>query len=401
MPRASWPGLYLRSDSFCYDFMRKLLLFFLLAAAPALAQVSPIIDRTDMPASTAAAPVDSLRLSIGSPVLPTTAPPLSRRGANQTWNYASLVPVSQRIEQFVALPAVATYQFTFGALLGGVNRATVASPQNLPIPAGTALPISDPYQFFNTSGAGVTPSTFRSVGYGATVAGFGLPVTYRSQAEQDIIYRFPLSFASAADSSNSFFSISVPGTGFISQKRKRVNKPDAWGTLTTPFGTFQTVRVVTRLEDHDSISVGGISQGFDVPVTREYKWLAKTQHVPVLAITTMFIGGQETVTRVEYRDIYRRIIRLGTRDAATNAALMAYPNPSAVGSGLTLAVPASSGPFTVSATDVVGRQLFRRSFNGSGGQVQLGTEVFGNFRGVVLLTVQTAQGTATRRIVRE
>ena len=382
--------------------MRQLLPLFLLAAAPALAQTtSPIIDRTDMPASTTAAPVDSLRLSVASPVLPASAPPLTRRGANQTWNYSSLTPASQRVEQFVALPAVATYQFAFGPLLGGVNRATVASPQNLPIPAGLALPISDPYQFFNTSGAGVTPSTFRSVGYGATVSGFSLPVTYRSQAEQDVIYRFPLSFASAPDSSNSFFSISVPGTGFLSQKRKRVNKPDAWGTLTTPFGTFQTVRVVTRLEDHDSISVGGISQGFDVPVTREYKWLAKTQHVPVLTITTTLIAGQETVTNVEYRDIYRRIIRLGTRDAVADAALAAYPNPSAVGSPLTLTVPAGSGRLTVSATDLVGRRLFQRSFSSSAGSLVLGAEAFGEFRGVALLTVQTAQGTATRRVVRE
>lgn len=383
--------------------MRQTLTLFALATLPVLAQaqVSPIIDRTDMPASTTAAPVDSLRLSVAGPALPASAPPLTRRGANQTWNYSGLAPTSQRVEQFGALPAVATYQFTFGALLGGANRATVASPQNLPVPAGLPLPISDPYQFFNTSAAGVTPSTFRSVGYGATVAGFGLPVTYRSQAEQDIIYRFPLSFASAADSSNSFFSINVPGTGFLSQKRKRVNKPDAWGTLTTPYGTFQTVRVVTRLEDHDSISVSGINQGFDVPVTREYKWLAKTQHVPVLTITTTLIAGTETVTNVEYRDIYRRIIRTATRDAATDAVLTASPNPSAIGTPLLLTVPVGSGPLTVSATDVVGRQLFRRSFGSNSGMLRIEAEAFGTFRGVLLLTVQTARGTATRRVVRE
>ena len=96
------------------------------------------------------------------------------------------------------------------------------------------------------------------------------------------------------------------------------------------------MRVVTRLQDHDSVSVGGISQGFDLPITREYKWLAKTHHVPLLTITTTLIAGAETITSVEYRDIYRRIVRLGTRDAATEAALAAYPNPSAAGTPLTL-----------------------------------------------------------------
>ncbi|MBF9142210.1 hypothetical protein [Hymenobacter properus] len=384
--------------------MRQFLPFLLLLAGPALAQTSPIIDRTDMPALTTG--VDSLRLSVASPVLPATAPPLTRRGANQTWNYAGLVPTSQRVETYLPLATVTGtslfYALTFGAL-GGVNRATVAAQQPLPLAAAGVLPITDTYQFYNVSASTAAQQDFRSVGFGGTLAGTAVPVTYASQAQQDVIYRFPLSFASAADSSNSYFTTpaTAAAVGYLSQKRKRVNKPDAWGTLTTPFGTFQTVRVVTRLQDHDSISVGGISQGFDVPVTREYKWLAKTHHVPVLTITTTLVAGQETVTNVEYRDIYRRIVRLSTRDAATDAALSAYPNPSAVGSPLLLSLPAGSGPLTVSATDLVGRQLFRRSFGSPGRELVLGAEAFGSFRGVALLTLTTARGTATRRVVRE
>ena len=387
--------------------MRRLLSLLLLAAAPALAQTSPVIDRTDMPALTTG--VDSLRLSAASPVLPATAPPLSRRGANQTWNYAGLTPLSQRVESFVPASIVTAtslfYSFTFGAL-GGANRATVASPQALPIPTGANLPIAvtDTYQFYNLAAAGATPQDFRSVGFGASLNGTAIPVTYASAAQQDVIYRFPLSFASLADSSKSFFSTPavITTVGYLSQKRKRVNTPDAWGTLTTPFGTFQTVRIVTRLIDHDSVAFGGTpGQGFDIPLTREYKWLAKGQHVPVLTITTRLVAGQEVVSGVEYRDIYRRIIRLATRDAALEAGLSAAPNPSAVGSALTLSVPAGSGPLTIWATDVVGRLLFRRSYAAGTGSVSIGAEAFGSFRGVALLTVQTARGTATRRVVRE
>ena len=392
--------------------MRRLLPLLLLSAAPTLVQaqsVSPIIDRTDMPAATAVAPVDTLRLSTASPVLPATAPPLSRRGANQTWNYAGLLPVSQRVERFVTVASVTAtspfYLFTFGPL-GGVNRATVASPQTLPLAGGlpVPLPITDSYQFYSVSAAAATTQDFRSVGFGASLAGTAVPVTYTNQALQDVIYRFPLSFASRADSSSSFFATpaAISTVGYFSQKRKRVNKPDAWGTLVTPFGSFQTVRVVTKLIDHDSVAFGGApGQGFDLPATREYKWLAKTQRVPVLTITTRLLAGQETITSVEYRDRYRRIVRLGTRDAATEAALAAYPNPSAVGAPLTLTVPAGSGPLTVSATDMVGRRLFQRSFGGGARLLSLPAEAFGNFRGVALLTVQTARGTATRRVVRE
>ena len=385
-----------------HDFMRQLILL-LLAAAPALAQTSPVIDRTDMPAPTTV--LDSLRLSVANPVLPTSAPPLSRRGANQTWNYAGLVPVSQRVESFVPASSVTAtslaYTFTFGTF-GGVNRATVAAPQALPLPVG--LPLTDSYQFFATSAASAAVQDFRSVGFGGSLSGTAVPVTYASQAQQDVIYRFPLSFTSLPDSSSSFFTTpaAVAPVGYISQRRKRVNRPDAWGTLVTPFGSFQTVRVVTKLIDHDSAALGGApGQGFDVPVTREYKWLVKGIHVPVLTITTRLLASQETITGVEYRDSYRRIIRLGTRDAVTEAGLAAYPNPSAVGSPLTLTVPTGSGPFTVSATDAVGKLLFRRSFNGSAGSVSIAAEAFGRFRGVALLTVQTGQGIATRRVARE
>lgn len=371
-----------------------------LAAVPAVAQVSPSIDRTDMPVSP-----DTLRLSVAGPILPTGVPPLTQRGASQAWNYSALTATSQRVERFVAVGTLpAFYQLSFGAL-GGNNRATVASPQAFPLPANApvALPFTDPYQFYNTSAAGTTNQSFRSVGFGATVAGgLQVPVTYASQNQQDVIYRLPLSYTSAADSSNSFFSISVPGTGYLSQRRKRVNRPDAWGTLTTPFGTFQTVRVVTRLLDHDSIAFGAIpGTAIDPPLTREYKWLAKTHHVPLLTITTQQVLGVETITGITYRDIYRRIVRTGTRDAATDAALTAYPNPLVVGDELMLTVPAGSGMLTVSATDLAGRQLFSRQLNGSTGIILLESKLMGNFRGMALLTVTTARGMATRRIVRQ
>lgn len=359
----------------------------------ARAQTSPVIDRTDLPVAG-----DSLRLSQAAPLLPASAPPLSRRGANQTWNYGALVPTAQRVERYNGLGNLPVLlQFTFG-LPTSPNRATLVAPRALPLPAGTALPVQDPQEFFNLSNA-----DFRSVGFSATLSGLALPVTYQTPAQQDVVYRFPLSYASPRDSSSSYFEVNVPGTGFLSQRRKRVNRPDAWGTLTTPFGTFQTVRVVTTYFDRDSVALGaGAGQGFVLPVRREYKWLAKTVHVPVLTITTNVLAGQETVTAVEYRDVYRRIRGLAARDPQLDAALATWPNPSAAGVPLRVAVPGGRGPLVVTATDLVGRELFRRSFAGAGnGELVLGPELFGPFRGVALLAVTTAAGRATRRVVRE
>jgi hypothetical protein len=339
-------------------------------------------------------PTDTLRQSTALIVLPASAPPLTRNGPGQTWNYAALVATAQQVTRFTAVPNQPLYTLTFNSLLSGSNRATVAAPQAVPVPPGFTLPITEPYQFFNASAA-----DFRSVGYGGTLAGTAVPVTYASAADQDIVYRFPLSYASPADSSRSFFSISLPGTGYLSQRRKRVNRPDAWGTLTTPFGTYQTVRVVTRMEDHDSLSAGGINQGFDLPVTREYKWLTVGQHVPLLTITTAQVGGREVVSGVMYRDVYRRITGpLSAPRPLPEPAVAIYPNPVPTGQGLQVRL---LGPATVTATDVSGRRLFHGQLTPRNGLAEIPVEVLGEFRGLLLLRVQTGAGVAVRRVVRE
>ena len=374
-----------------------LLLSLGLLAGPALAQTAPSITAADMPVVG-----DSLRLSQASPVLPASAPPLGRNGANQTWNYAGLTATAQRVVRYnnVNTAAGALLQLTFNnALFSPDTRATLVSPQGLPAAAG-ALPVSDPLEF-----SAVSSADYRLVGYGGTISGTAVPVTYASRAQQDVIYRFPLSYGGAADVSNSLLATpaALASQGYFSQRRRRTNQPDAWGTLTTPFGTFQALRVVTTLADHDSLALGGApGQGLTLPVVREYKWLAKGVHVPLLTIITTAAAGTEVVASVEYRDVFRRFVGLATRDAATEAVLSAYPNPSAMGTGLRLAVPAGSGPLTISGTDLLGRQLFAKAYPASpSGVLVVEASALGSFRGVLLLTVQTARGTATRRVVRQ
>lgn len=363
-------------------------LFCLLGAARA--QTAPVITSADLPVVG-----DTLRLSQASAALPASAPPLTRNGANQTWDYAALRPVTQRVEAYnsVAASASGLQSVAFGPL-GGANRATFASPRAFDF-NGATLPVTNVNEFFNLSA-----NDLRSVGFGVTLNGTALPVLYSSGP--DVVYSLPLAFG-AGHTSNSLLVASVPGAGYLSQKRQRRNVNDAWGTLITPFGTFETLRVVTTIIDYDSVIIGtGPGQGATLPTRREYKWLANGVHVPVLTITTLEVNGTQQVSAVEYRDIYRRLTALAARNRALDADLRFYPSPSGVGTALQVAVPAGSGPLTVSATDVVGRQLFARRFSGSGsGSLQVDAEAFGSFRGVALLTVTTAGGTATRRVVRE
>lgn len=378
--------------------IRTYLLFSLaLMASAAHAQTSPSITLADMPVAG-----DSLRLSQAAITLPASAPALTRNGANQTWNYAGLVAATQRVARYADVSAAAGFllQFTFNSALSPDTRATLAEPRGLPLPAGISLPVSDPLEFSNASA-----TDFRSVGYGVTVNGTAVPVTYASRAQQDVIYRFPLSYGGASYVSNSLLTTpaALASQGYFSQRRQRTSQPDAWGTLTTPFGTFQTLRLVTTVLDHDSLAIGAApGQGLTLPLVRTYQWLAPGIHGPVLTITTATAAGQEVVTGVEYRDRYRRLVPLAARDATTDAGLSVSPNPLAAGTALRVALPAGTGPFVLTASDLLGRQLFSRRYASSAsGGLTLDAAAFGTFRGVLLLTVTTAQGTATRRVVRE
>ena len=361
----------------------------LLLTGAVQAQTATVITAADMPVVG-----DTLRLSRASIVLPASAPPLTRSGANQSWNYAGLQPTAQRVETYKSVAASASgLQLVAFGPFGGANRANLASPRDFDF-NGATLPVTDVKEFFN-----VSTNDFRSVGFGVTLNGAALPVLYT--AGPDVVYSLPLAFG-AGHTSNSVLVASVPGAGYVSQKRQRRNVNDAWGTLITPFGTFPTLRVVTTIIDKDSVAVGtGPGQGATLPTRREYKWLASGIHVPLLTITTLEINGAQQISAVEYRDVYRRPTALATRSRSLDAGLHIYPNPSGAGTALQLAVPAGSGPLTVSATDVVGRRLFQRRFTGRERVININAEALGEFRGVMLLTVTTAQGTATRRVVRE
>ncbi|QJX45732.1 T9SS type A sorting domain-containing protein [Hymenobacter taeanensis] len=365
----------------------RFLPFLLLSAAASHAQI--IITRNDMPNVG-----DTLRVSQTTTF---TGPLLTQKGPNQTWNYTALRPTSQRVERYTAVSTTpGLLPFAFGSL-GGVNRATIATQPPLGVLAGAGLPLTDIYLFFNESAA-----DYRQVGYGAVLSGTALPVTYQSQQLQDVVYRFPLAYAQR-DSSSSELIANVPQTAYLRQQQKRVNNADGWGTLITPFGTYATLRVVSTLQARDSISVQGQpGTVVPVPLTREYKWLGNNQGIPLLQVITQEVAGQEAVVLVEYRDVYRRPSgTLATTKRLPESAVAVYPVPAAAGEVLHLTLPGSTGLATITATDLTGRVLFRHVATASAQPLALPAGLFDGYRGVLLLRVETTEGVAVRRIVRQ
>jgi hypothetical protein len=242
-------------------------------------------------------------------------------GAGFNWDFSFLQHISQGVDSFVTVSSTGTtYALVFADISFNTNRSNMAYKGGaLPnIPAG-GIAITDVFSFFYKSS-----SLFHQTGYGATVNGLGVPVTFSSK---DRVFSLPLNFTDT-DSSYSNFSVSIPNLGYYGHEQVRLSEVDGWGTLTTPYGTFDVLRVRQEISGHDTLFADtlGIGFGIDLPLTIEYKWLGDGQGIPLLQInTTTPPFGVETVTSIKYRDSLRVT---GVIDVAEPVATMSvYPNP--------------------------------------------------------------------------
>ena len=247
----------------------------------AVAQIT--ITSADMPNIN-----DAIRVSVKTE-LPEFDP--SATGPNYVWNFLDLKPDSQRVDQYVA--PFSTPYFFFAASSYGTRNY---NPDQFPF-ALLGSPPTDAYDFFKE-----TSNFYGMTGQGLTVNGLTIPAFYSSN---DILYKFPLNYGNV-DSSNSGFTLPLPSIGAYGKKQFRKNTVDGWGTLITPYGTFNTLRIVSEIQVSDSIYLDTIGFGFTIPrQTRyEYKWLGQGMKIPLLQIdvTAGLLGGNVTVDRVVWRD---------------------------------------------------------------------------------------------------
>lgn len=231
---------------------------------------------------------DTIRVSTATyPVFDLPEPDLT--GFDYTWDYSALVPSSQNVLQFVNPSQTPLfYQFTFTPTVA--NLATPMEGFDF-----VDFQVTDAYTFYKNTG-----SEFVRAGYAASIVGLPLPMKF-NQPER--IYRFPLSVASLPDSSLSDITVQYPLVAFFNLIRKRVNEVDGSGTLITPYGTFNTLRVKSVIYERDSLYLDSLQTG--VPIIRniiEYQWLSPDFIVPVLTITQ-----EGALFTVQYPDSARNI----------------------------------------------------------------------------------------------
>lgn len=250
--------------------MRILTLLFIIILSGFQTYSQIVITSNDMPV-----PGDTIRKSNTTAL---NGMNYQQSGPDQRWLFDELTVITQQVDTFVNVSETPTiYQLFFNnQFIYPDYKATVAfkMAEFTSIPT---LTLTDSYQFMK-----ITSQEYHEVGYGVSISGVTLPIQLQ---DIDTIYRFPLEYGNI-DSAHSLLSISVTNLGYLMVSKFRRNTVDGWGTLSTPYGEFQTLRMKTEITEYDSVYSDSLGVG--IPLTRnitEYKWFANGFHEPVLLVS--------------------------------------------------------------------------------------------------------------------
>lgn len=351
---------------------KSILLFLILVLSYAgISQIT--IDQDDMPQSG-----DTIRLSSA---IDFGSINYEETGDNFIWDFSELSFFSQRVDTFVSVSQTPwLYQLAF------LFSANLASPgQNFDQLPG--FEVSDYFNYFKN-----TSSEFKSVGFGVTMNSIPIPNKFD---DPDIIYRFPIS-PGDSDSSLSNYDLSIPGLGYYGGWKKRINFVDGWGELTTPYGTFETIRIRSEIIQYDSLYIDSL--GFGIPILRnftEYKWLGKDFGLPLCTVT-----DDGLIPTIEYIDSVRSFITTSIKINSQDIAISVQPNP--FRHSFTINLPGNDSDVDISIFNLNGERVYKNSSNLTTStdinSIQINNLILPS--GIYLLNVRTKNKNYLRKIIK-
>ena len=240
------------------------------------------ITKNDMPTA-----LDTARYSTSN-----TRLNFDTTGAGVIWDYSALVANGQGVDSFESPLLI---NLAYGLYFGLTTNYGVSAP-NINYLLGS---LTNVYNFYKTSSADLQIN-----GIGAELSGIPLPFNYTTP---DKVYQFPLTYG-RIDTSAYDVTISVPATVTIHEVGTRINTVDGWGTLITPYDTFQCIRLKSVTNEVDSVTITLLGFTIGIPrTTTTYKWLANGVIIPALEVTGNSVFGTFVPTSEKFRDGVRFI----------------------------------------------------------------------------------------------
>ena len=247
---------------------------------------------------------------------------LKQTGTNYNWDFRSLACYSQKKDSFLSTTAVpVAYQLLFNSYLDPKPNMALAEPNFSLLDSAFShgiYKVGDIYNYYKK-----TDSSYSHVGFAMTINDLPVGIVYQSP---DIEYVFPLQYGHKDSSVSVFETPPVMSDIFYYHSiQKRVNHTDGWGTLKTPYGTFNVLRIKSVISKVDSLKINDSLQAVGQPVITEYKWLGANSGLPLLEIRTKTSGTNEIITSVSYLDSFRNYTSI--RGQLNPNQLNIFPNP--------------------------------------------------------------------------
>jgi len=249
-------------------------------------------------------------------------------GANFNWDFSNLTPQSQTLmKHFSVDDADIITQSLFGSTVIPKYRATYYLPaRELPLATLSGLldlPVDEIYRFYRKTNDEMTV-----IGLSISAMGFGIG---KRADSLEIAYKFPMVFGQNFNSEGSVdLDLSAVAPFRLKQFRTRESEIDGWGTITTPYGTFECLRIHHIINEFDSVLIdlgnGPTWIAIPIPTIHEYEWCTNNQKGPILKAKANEIFGFQLFNEVMYRDIFRDDLNVSVADVAQNQ-IRAYPNP--------------------------------------------------------------------------
>ena len=240
------------------------------------AQSPIVVDQDDMP--------QEEQIFLMTTVTPLIEFDATETGADYNWDYSDLEPASQDTSHWVADDE--TDPIYFFLWFTSDIAETGASVFN-----NDFITIDDLYNFYWSDN-----DYFGFSGFAGKISDIPFPIWF---SDPEMIIEFPANYGQTT-SSEVDFSFDIPDLGGWSEYRERSNEIDGWGTVTTPTSSYDVLRLASEILITDTFSYDFIS----IPVqytTKEYRWIAKEEGVPVLQINMQEILGIETVSAITYK----------------------------------------------------------------------------------------------------
>lgn len=359
------------------QFITPLLLVFGISAC--FGQI--IVNQSDLPA-----PGDTVRLSMAAG-LGSLDP--AATGQAYTWDFGSLTPMSQQVDTFINVSATPfLFQLVFNNPTDP-NKATHAQLMST-LDVVPGLSLNGVYSFYRS-----TSSIYSFVGYAGEFNGIPLPAKFSSP---DILYKFPMQYGHA-DSALAILDFSLPGLGAVYIERYRRNYVEGYGTLITPYGENQVLKLRSEITEYDSVYLDTLGQG--IAITRiytEYKWIGKGFDLPLLQITQE--GSLQTIA---YVDSVRNPSANIPEQTNKRLGLKAFPNPASGDVTLTFNMEWGAYP-SIGIFDLMGREIATKKLaylSPGTHQVVLDQDIFPFSSGNFLIRLSLPEGSSSVMVMRK